>query len=84
MYTLNKDSTISELVKKASGLESNADISVTNMAKRLEDVQYANNGFITNTTTNENNEDHQPIIKNCHYYNEVIKGINFLKDIIIR
>lgn len=37
VYTLNKDSTISELVKKASGLESNADISVTNMAKRLED-----------------------------------------------
>lgn len=36
VYTLNKDSTISELVKKASGLESNADISVTNMAKRLE------------------------------------------------
>ncbi len=37
VYTLNKDSTVSELVKKASGLESNADISVTNMAKRLED-----------------------------------------------
>lgn len=37
VYTLNKNSTISELVKKASGLESNADISVTNMAKRLED-----------------------------------------------
>ena len=37
VYTLNKDSTISELVKKASGLENNADISVTNMAKRLED-----------------------------------------------
>lgn len=37
VYTLNKDSTISELVKKASGLENDADISVTNMAKRLED-----------------------------------------------
>lgn len=37
VYTLNDNSTVAELIEKASGLDKDADISVTNLAKKLKD-----------------------------------------------